>query len=316
MADVVRASGVSAGAPCVTVGIPCYNRPDLLLRAVLAVQAQTYRNLTIVISDNASTNPEVERICRELAAADSRTHYVRQPQNLGAMPNFEFVLKAATTDYFMWAADDDRIDPLFIQTCMDFHLGTGTAPVLVAPEACYETPDGVDFPFFPEGDAYRADPGEDAAGRAISVVRHGFGNLIYGVFKREALFHRGQPLTQWIRRTRNELPMFALLATKGQIVSLPQQLWHKRAPAHVGRSAHWERVGGWRAAGPGLLTPRHIFVSQRKYHQDLAQEIAQAIRASDLTPAEQIRVITAARNSLWRHWRTVLIGWKTPAIST
>jgi glycosyltransferase involved in cell wall biosynthesis len=296
--------------PLVTVGIPCFNRADLLLRAVRAVQAQTYQNLEIIVSDNASTDPEVEKTCRELAAKDRRMLYVRQPVNLGAMANFEFVLQKATADYFMWAADDDWIEPSFVQICLDAHLENGSTTVLVTPEAQYETTDGAEFPFFSEGCAFRSELGVTSEERIQNVLRHGFGNLIYGLFRRDTLFHNGQPITQWIKRTRNELPLFVLVALKGKIVSLPKVLWHKRAPAHVCQSARWESLGGWKSTGPGLLTPRHMFVSQRKYHQDLDFEIALALRDSGLAAAQQDRIIASTRQMLRQHWRAVLIGWK------
>ena len=57
--------------------------------------AQTYTNLEIIVSDNASPNPEVEKIAREFTSRDSRIIYYRQEKNKGAVLNFVFVLKQA-----------------------------------------------------------------------------------------------------------------------------------------------------------------------------------------------------------------------------
>lgn len=104
--------------PLVSVGIPTFNRPEGLRRTLCQILAQTHENLEVIISDNASTNPEVERVGTEFAAKDQRVRYIRQPANIGAMPNFKHVLLRATGDYFMWAADDDEWSPLFVEKCL------------------------------------------------------------------------------------------------------------------------------------------------------------------------------------------------------
>ncbi|MEM5427379.1 glycosyltransferase family 2 protein [Cupriavidus oxalaticus] len=107
-----------AHRPLVSVGIPTFNRPEGLRRTLCQILAQTHRNLEVIVSDNASTNPEVELVGMEFAAKDGRVRYIRQPANIGAMPNFKYVLQSATGDYFMWAADDDEWSPLFIEKCL------------------------------------------------------------------------------------------------------------------------------------------------------------------------------------------------------
>ena len=45
---------------------------------------------------------------------DSRISYYRQPENIGPPRNFLFVLRKATSPYFMWAAHDDWWAPEFV----------------------------------------------------------------------------------------------------------------------------------------------------------------------------------------------------------
>jgi len=101
--------------PLVSVGIPCYNRPEGLRRTLECITGQTYTNLEIIVSDNCSPNPEVERVGREFAEKDPRVKYVRQSDNLGALPNFHYVLRTANGKYFMWGSDDDEWSPNFIE---------------------------------------------------------------------------------------------------------------------------------------------------------------------------------------------------------
>jgi len=103
--------------PQVSIGMPVYNGEPFIQEALDSLLAQTFADFELIISDNASTDG-TEAICREYAARDKRIRCVRQPENLGAAANFQFVLDEAVGEYFMWAAADDVWLPKFIETCM------------------------------------------------------------------------------------------------------------------------------------------------------------------------------------------------------
>ena len=107
--------------PLVSVGIPTYNRSESLKRSISSVINQTYTNLEIIISDNASTD-ETQQICEEFSKLDSRIKYIRQSENFGAGNNFKFVLEKATGEYFMWLGDDDWLDTDYIESCISFFI--------------------------------------------------------------------------------------------------------------------------------------------------------------------------------------------------
>ncbi len=89
----------------ISIGLPVYNGEKFIRQALDSLLAQTYQNLEINISDNASID-QTEAVCREYAAKDKRVHYYRNERNLGGW-NFRRVLELATGEYFMWAAHDD-----------------------------------------------------------------------------------------------------------------------------------------------------------------------------------------------------------------
>src|SRR5579872_285263 len=93
--------------PRVSIGMPTYNRPELLELSLECFRQQTFADFELIISDNASPNPEVRQLCERYANVDSRFHYVRQPVNQGAEKNFWFVYYQARAPLFMWASDDD-----------------------------------------------------------------------------------------------------------------------------------------------------------------------------------------------------------------
>lgn len=117
--------------PLISIGIPAYNRPEGVERAVRSVQRQDYPHLEIIISDNHSTD-ETEDLCRRLAAEDDRIRYFRQPRNKGPTANFHFVLRHSHGRYFMWLADDDWLEEgilpryvTFLEERADYALVTG-----------------------------------------------------------------------------------------------------------------------------------------------------------------------------------------------
>ena len=90
----------------VSIGMPVYNGGKSLRTALDSLLSQTFTDFELIISDNDS-NDETEIMCREYEKLDKRIRYIRQKTNIGAMPNFQFVLDNATGDYFMWASHDD-----------------------------------------------------------------------------------------------------------------------------------------------------------------------------------------------------------------
>ena len=117
MQETLKYSDDSPSAlPLVSVGIPTYNRPYGLQRTLNCITQQTYRNLEIIVSDNCSTDPEIDVIVRNFISKDCRIQYFKQDFNKGPAFNFKFVLEKASGKYFMWAADDDGWEPEFIRS--------------------------------------------------------------------------------------------------------------------------------------------------------------------------------------------------------
>lgn len=98
----------------VSIGLPTYNRPDSLKRMLTIISAQTYPNLEIIVSDNASSDERVGEVIEDFARLDPRLKHYRQEHNKGVLANAAFVLSKATGEYFTWFSDDDWRAPEFI----------------------------------------------------------------------------------------------------------------------------------------------------------------------------------------------------------
>lgn len=98
--------------PRVSTVIPTFRRPALLEGAIKSVQQQTFRGLRICVFDNASGD-DTEHVVKRMATDDKRIRYVRQPQNIGALANYNYGMNGVETEFFSLLADDDRLSPDF-----------------------------------------------------------------------------------------------------------------------------------------------------------------------------------------------------------
>lgn len=108
----------AVSAARVSIGLPVYNGEAFVAEAVRSVLDQTYRDIELIISDNASSDRTVE-ICEEFAAWDDRVTVLRAGQNVGASANFNRTVAAASGEYFKWIAHDDVIGPRYLEMCVE-----------------------------------------------------------------------------------------------------------------------------------------------------------------------------------------------------
>ncbi len=99
--------------------MPVFNGEKTVAAAIESLLQQSFSDFQLIVSDNASTDATSE-ICNELAREDSRIFYFRQAINIGAEANFDFVLQAADSEYFMWAAADDVRSRDFLALCVSY----------------------------------------------------------------------------------------------------------------------------------------------------------------------------------------------------
>lgn len=104
--------------PLVTIGMPVYNGELYIAEAIDSILNQSYQQLELVISDNASTDG-TEQICRSYAQKDPRVRYYRFDRNYGAAKNYNHTFELAKGKYFKWAAHDDLIAPEYIEKCVN-----------------------------------------------------------------------------------------------------------------------------------------------------------------------------------------------------
>ena len=180
--------------------------------------------------------------CEEYAKRDKKIKYIRQKENMGATNNFKFVLEQATGEYFMWAACDDRWAAKFISHLMSI-LENHQHVVLAACEAQYVLESGKKLPFFFEGTYYHDNFSQQKlCSRFKAIVKNNYGNLIYGVYRRHALFDRDgiSVLTKLKANTMNEIPIFLNVTVAGSITVSKEVMFYKTTNLNTYTGAAYE----------------------------------------------------------------------------
>lgn len=107
--------------PLVSIGIPTYNRIELLKKTVESARSQSYLNIEIIISDNCSSDGTNEWL---KTLTDSNIKIVTQIENIGMIPNWNSCINVATGDLFLLLSDDDLLAVDFIEKIVDTLLGS------------------------------------------------------------------------------------------------------------------------------------------------------------------------------------------------
>jgi glycosyltransferase involved in cell wall biosynthesis len=98
--------------PLISVVVPTLNRPGYLKEALRSAVQQSYRNLEILVRDNAS-DPATGEVVRGFN--DERMQYLRHPENIGMTANVLGGFRAAKGKYVTNLHDDDFWEPEFLE---------------------------------------------------------------------------------------------------------------------------------------------------------------------------------------------------------
>lgn len=97
--------------PLVSVILPTYNRPELVVTAVESVFDQTYANLEIIVVDDGSDVPVASLLADVPSQSDVKVTLRRHEGNRGANAARNTGIKTATGDYIAFLDDDDYWAP-------------------------------------------------------------------------------------------------------------------------------------------------------------------------------------------------------------
>jgi glycosyltransferase involved in cell wall biosynthesis len=191
---------MTSGRPLLTIGVPVFNAERHLRGALDSIQAQTFQEFEVVISDNASTDG-TEEIARSYVRLDPRFRYRRNRSNLGAARNYNLLFQESSTRYFKWMPHDDVMAPTYLSRCADA-LDRRPSAVLATSQVRLIDEDGTPADFrrrfreyasrrglrrIPVERAMRLHSGDPADRFADVVLRKVWFHEVYGVIRSAAL---------------------------------------------------------------------------------------------------------------------------------
>lgn len=165
-----------------SIGMPVRNGQEFIRAGIASLLGQTFGDLELIISDNASTDA-TRAICEEFAERDNRVRYHRNAVNIGLQANFAKVLALATAPYFMWGCPDDLWDASYVARMVAV-LDSRESVVLSGSNAANIDGDGVQQDHFDNVSAYAPRKTGPRAHRFICTPPGGgHATLIYGLMR-------------------------------------------------------------------------------------------------------------------------------------
>lgn len=175
----------------VSVGIPTRNRPEGLNKTINDIRSQTHTNLEIIVSDNNSSDAKVSEIIHYHMRHDSRLKFISQENNIGAGNNFLHVYGESTGEYFMWAADDDRWSPEYIEVMLRLLEDNRLAGLAFCNTEVIESDGTIDNSYGNFYETFITYKLQDSLDRVVKYLlqppQKGKANLIYGLFRKKSL---------------------------------------------------------------------------------------------------------------------------------
>ncbi len=116
------------GKPLVSICVPTYNSSAYLRQSLDSIVAQTYKNVEVIIGDNASTDDTVV-IANEYAVRWGFRIYVNE-RNVGPLNNWNCLLERAQGDYVAIYHSDDVYEPTIVEESVKVFSGNDKIAVV------------------------------------------------------------------------------------------------------------------------------------------------------------------------------------------
>ncbi|QDU18488.1 glycosyltransferase family 2 protein [Urbifossiella limnaea] len=127
-------------APKLSVILPNYNHAAYLPRCVEAILGQSFRDLELVVIDDASTDNSRD-ILADYARRDPRVRFYQNPENRGVIATLNRALDLSRADYVFGAASDDYVLPGYFEKAMGLFAAKPDAGVVVGLAECLDDDD-------------------------------------------------------------------------------------------------------------------------------------------------------------------------------
>ena len=258
----------SSQSPHVTVCVPVYNGERYVRATLSSLRQQSYGNLTVLISDDASTDGSGE-ICRSFTQ-DPRFQLSVQPARLGWTGNANCLLQAAQGDFVCITSHDDILHRRYIETLVDC--------LLAEPHCAMAFCDIREFGMLDQILSQK-DLSGSAFERVLGFISNHYDGTAYrGLVRRQVIAEQGGLTGNSANDFAADLIWLARVARAGELRRIPQILYYKRRHQESA-SLQW---GPWTDEMKSEAWCLHCC------------ELLDVALDLDLTPAEQGLIVRAA----------------------
>ena len=100
----------------ICIGVSTYNGEKTLERTLKCLEDQTFKNFSVFISDDKSTDNTLD-IIKNFSKRNKNFYFEINEKNLGMILNNNKVFKKSNSKYFAWLDQDDYRDKDFLKEC-------------------------------------------------------------------------------------------------------------------------------------------------------------------------------------------------------
>jgi len=236
--------GAPTPRPRVVACMPTWNAAEFVEPVLRSLAAQTYPDLQVLISDDASGDATAA-LCERFALNRPGFTVHRQVRNLGWIGNVNWLLKHAQGEYLFFAFHDDPLEPTYVERLV--------AALEAAPDAVLAFSDiTIDLRAqalvtswsFPDLDGVVTARGRL---RVLTPMQGHWWIPNRGLFRRSAAQSVGGMRRHLAGELSADWPWLIHLSLLGRFVRVPAPLVRK-VWRQQGLSMSWNRRPGWRVA--------------------------------------------------------------------
>lgn len=175
-----------SGAIKVSVVMSAYNEAKNIERAMRSVLQQTFRNIELIVVDDASTDNTID-VIRTIAAVDGRVKIVRHTENQGLSATRRSGWKIAIGDYVQFMDGSDTLNPMAIEQMYNQAKMSGAEIVVMGSQRSSRFL-GIKIPYFTPSKVLKEQVVVTRELLPMILGRHGFSHsLVDKLFLREVL---------------------------------------------------------------------------------------------------------------------------------
>jgi GT2 family glycosyltransferase len=227
-----------------TVGVPLCNSGNAVSAVLRNIQAQTYRGLSVIVSDNASSDDTRDHL-RQASPLDIEIRVRYQPERLNAFAHFRRLISECETEYFALHAHDDAWNERFLEDCVEALAGNPQATLAVP--SVRTLPTQLDTGKKSKT-PFSATENYSSPRMYLRTVSHN--SAFYGVFRsgllKQAL--RGED-TYW----GSDIVTIARLLSRGPAIRVPTAVLARGLGGESAR--RWRNLNDYNRTIPGFIFP-------------------------------------------------------------